>query len=250
MKKKLSEVKRYGSSLLTFENAKTSKGESLGILTGILYLAPARESVPFGGGNLCPMASKGCQDVCLFTAGRGSFKQVRNARIAKTVYFFQHREAFLEDLEKSLYALQDRAESLGMRPAVRLNGTSDYPFFKMPLMRKFRHLQFYNYTKVYSRMIDYCDGKLPENEHLTFSRSETNETQCADILARGGNVAVVFSTRKGWPLPAEYLGRPVIDGDTHDVRFLDPRGVVVGLRAKGKARADKSGFVVQVGVQS
>lgn len=239
-------VKRYGNTLLTTENAKTSKGESLGYLTGILYLAPAEESVPYGGGNLCPMSSPECRAVCLFTAGRGAFDDVRNARIAKTVYFFQHREAFLQDLEKSIAHLEKKAKRQGLIPAVRLNGTSDFPFFKLPLMEKFKHVQFYNYTKIHSRMMDYCAGLLPPNEHLTFSRSETNEEQCREVLAAGGNVAVVFSTKKGQPLPLEYMGKPVIDGDTHDLRFLDQKNVVIGLRAKGKARKLAGGFVVKV----
>jgi len=232
--------------LLTIENAKTIKGEELGFLTGILYLAPANESTPFGGGNLCPMASEGCKSVCLFEAGRGRFDSVKSARIQKTVYFFRNRESFLIDLEKSILSVERKAKKQNLIPAIRLNGTSDYPFFKLPLMQKFSHIQFYNYTKIFSRMMEYLDGKLSANEHLTFSRSEDNEAQCVEVLKRGGNVAVVFNTKKGKELPASYLGYEVIDGDIHDVRFLDKKGVVVGLRAKGKAKQDKSGFVVNV----
>jgi hypothetical protein len=49
-----------------------------------------------------------------------------------------------------------------------------------------------------------------------------------------------------WPtLPSTWLGFPVIDGDRHDARFLDPAGVIVGLRAKGLARVDTSGFTIR-----
>ena len=166
---------KYGSTLLTYENAKTIKGEGLGYRTAILYLAPANESANYGGGNLCPMASKGCKRVCLFSAGRGRFDAVREARIKKTVYFFQHRDAFLADLASSLAKLRRDCARLGLKPACRLNGTSDYPFFRMPLLADFPDVRFYNYTKIPQRMRDYLAGDLPKNEHLTFSRSEENE---------------------------------------------------------------------------
>jgi hypothetical protein len=44
--------------------------------------------------------------------------------------------------------------------------------------------------------------------------------------------------------PKTFLGLKVIDGDTHDMRFLDEDNVVVGLKAKGKAKTDYSGFVI------
>jgi len=61
---------------------------------------------------------------------------------------------------------------------------------------------------------------------------------------------VVFSTTRGAPLPIEFLGVPVIDSDAHDLRYLDPIGVIVGLRAKGRAarrtrRGTPSAFVVR-----
>jgi hypothetical protein len=107
-------------------------------------------------------------------------------------------------------------------------------------------IQFYDYTKVPARMRRYLAGKLPANYSLTFSRSEKNEAECLSVLAQGGNVAVVFATRKGEPLPATWHGYRVIDGDLSDVRYLDPRNVVVGLRAKGSAKHDKTGFVVRI----
>ena len=103
-------------------------------------------------------------------------------------------------------------------------------------------LQFVDYTKSPKRALEHARGQLPANYHLTFSRSETNESDCLRVLAAGGNVAVVFAGA----FPASYLGFPVIDGDRHDLRHLDGRGVVVALSPKGrKAKADKSGFVVQ-----
>jgi hypothetical protein len=90
-------------------------------------------------------------------------------------------------------------------------------------------------------MISYLNGKMPANYHLTFSRKENNQAMVELIAKMGGNVAVVFADK----LPATYLGKPVIDGDETDLRFLDGKGVIVGLKAKGKAKKDESGFVVK-----
>ena len=78
------------------------------------------------------------------------------------------------------------------------------------------------------------------------SRKENNEEDCLEALRNGRNVAAVFSTKKGEALPKTYKGYEVIDGDLHDVRYKDKQGVVVGLRAKGDARKDQSGFVIQI----
>jgi len=106
------------------------------------------------------------------------------------------------------------------------------------IMEAFSTVQFYDYTKHRNRR------DLPSNYHLTFSRSEANNDAALEWLAAGGNVAVVFDTKKGQALPETWNGYRVIDGDLTDLRFLDDKNVVVGLRAKGPARKDTSGFVV------
>jgi len=126
-------------------------------------------------------------------------------------------------------------------PTVRLDGTSDVGWERHGVIQAFKGVQFYDYTKNYVRMLAFIGGKLPSNYSLTFSRSETNEAQCLEVLKRGGNVAVVF---RGKVLPTHWNGFKVINGDENDLRFLDPKGVVVGLTAKGKAKSDTSGFVV------
>lgn len=227
------------STLLSIGNdAKTTKGEKKGYLTGILYLAPSNES----GINVCPFSSAACRHDCLFTAGRGSFANVKAARIAKTQYFHRDRNAFLEQVGREILKLQAKAERQGMIPAVRLNGTSDLEFHRMGgLMEKHAGMQFYDYTPNHVRFVAYMEGKLPSNYHLTFSRKEDNEPIARAIAWSGGNVAVVFRTKE---FPAEFWNRPVINGDESDLRFLDPSGVIVGLSAKGKAKKDHSGFVV------
>jgi hypothetical protein len=226
-------------TLLTMANAKTVKGEPLGYLTGILYLAPAHESVPFGGKNVCPWASAGCRAACLFTAGRGRFNSVRAARIAKTVYMTQDPEGFRADLVKSIRRVERKAARMGLKVAIRLNGTSDIDFSE--IYNLFPRVQFYNYTKSIKHALQFARGELPKNVHVTYSRTEDSMINLFALDNRV-NIAVVFEKGK---LPAVFMGRKVIDGDKHDLRFLDETGVVVGLSAKGAAKHDKTGFVVR-----
>ena len=121
----------------------------------------------------------------------------------------------------------------GKLAAVRLNVFSDIPWERFLDLDRFPDIQFYDYTKVAARL-----GRTPANYYLTFSRSENNEPQARQSLAKGFNVAVPFRDP-----PARFLGHPVIDGDTHDYRFLDPKGVIVGLKPKGLAWHDTTGFV-------
>lgn len=225
-------------------NAKTVKGQSQGYLTGVLYFAPGSLS----GVNLCVHATDKCLELCLNTAGMGIFSNVQAARIAKTKQYLKDRKAFNAILEKNITSLVKKAAKNGFVPCVRLNGTSDIAWEHSGLMEKFPNIQFYDYTKNPHRMTTYLAGKMPKNYHLTFSLSENNMDSSMTILSQGGNVAMVFDTKKKESLPDTYLGYRVINGDESDLRFLDPKGVIVGLRAKGKARQDKSpnGFIQRV----
>lgn len=226
--------------LLTTSNTKTAKGEAAGFLTLILHLAPARLS----GHNVCPAASAGCAAACLNTAGRGRFARTQLARIAKTRRLFADRAGFMAELVRDIEAGVRKAERLGLTPVVRLNGTSDIRWETIPvdghrnIMARFPAVQFYDYTKLPNRR------NLPPNYRLTFSLAEHNARAADAQLRAGRNVAMVFSTSKRDELPQWYGDIPVIDGDRHDLRFLDPEGVIVGLRAKGAATRDRSGFVV------
>lgn len=224
--------------LLTEQNAKTIKGAKFGVKTGIVYLRPGR--------TFCGGMTKGCGMGCLFTAGRGKMKPVQAGRIRKTKLFLSDRKAFDASLNRELRNLAKRAAKQNMRAAARLDGTSDIGHAEQ-VCQMHPDLQFYDYTKIADRYERFLDGKLPSNWHLTFSRSEENESQCVDFLRRGGSVAAVFET-----LPETYLGFPVIDGDAHDIRFLDREisgiakgGFWVGLTAKGQAKKDKTGFVIR-----
>lgn len=227
-------------------NAKLSKNADITSRwqTSILYLSPADSSGL--GVNLCPAASPGCKAACLNTAGRGVMSSVQLGRLRKTKLFVQDRAEFLRQLQADLMTLRKRQERTGIRQAVRLNGTSDIAWEDRGIIQEFPDLMFYDYTKRPDRAIKSVSGSWPMNYHLTFSRSEVNQRATTLVAENGVNVAVVFSGDK---LPERWGGLPVIDGTEHDMRFLDPQRVVVGLLAKGKARADRSGFAINLNTE-
>ncbi len=216
--------------LLSLSNPKIVKNQKYNYLTGILHLAPFNIS----GYQVCKNASEGCAKACLNTAGRGHMDNVQQARIRRTKMFFTQKEQFFQHLIKDINSLIRKAEREGMKCAVRLNGTSDIPWERVKfdgqnIFQYFPDLQFYDYTKRTDRK------NLPENYHLTFSLAEDNDDY-AKVTPL--NVAVVFRE-----LPESFWGKPVYDGDDSDLRFLDPPNHIIGLKAKGKARKDNTGFV-------
>jgi hypothetical protein len=215
-------------------DAKTIKNTKQGYLTGILYMAP---NIIGGRGNVCPMATAGCIESCLYTAGRaGIFSSIQAARIRRTQLYFDDRKLFMAMLRGEIASLLHKSKKLGLKTAVRLNGTSDLlPDEYIKIMEDHPEIYFYDYTKVANRFTK----SLPKNYYLTLSRSENNDGLCVTALREGYNVAVVFKK-----LPEYWYGFKVINGDEYDARFLDEQGVVVGLKAKGAARSDRSGFVV------
>jgi len=227
--------------LLCIQNAKTVKGQKRGYLTGVLYLASSDES----GYQVCPMAkASGCEGPCLDFAGRGKFERTRKSRIRKTRLYFGNRALFLNLLRKDIKALIRKAERENLIPCVRLNGTSDLVWSE--IIKEFPNLQFYDYSKVFRRKL--WGGNYLQNYHTTLSAGkQVTNSYITTLLKAGHNVAVVF--RDKYPRDRIILNDkqwPVIDGDETDLRFLDPRGVVVALTAKGKARKDYSGFVREV----
>lgn len=219
-------------------NAKLAKSDKAGkgYLSAILYLAPYTLS----GVNLCPKASKGCVKSCLFTSGMARvFPRINIFRIAKSHFYLKNFPAFKVQLIKELHSFVKHCKKLKQKPCVRLNGTSDIVIEKKlsDIFDMFPEIQFYDYTKIIKRL----EKPLPKNYHLTFSRSENNESECIKALSLGFNVAVVFEKK----LPKKYLNHKVVDGDKTDLRFLDKGPVIVGLKAKGKAKKDDTGFVVR-----
>lgn len=231
--------------VLTRANAKIRKGEARGYLTAGVHLAPAK----IAGINVCPGSTAGCRAACLYSSGHGRFTSTQISRIAKTRWFAEDRHAFLEKLVLEIRQHVARASRMGLIPAIRLNLTSDLPWHKIKrrngqtIMESFPDVQFYDYTKVAERMAAFLAGDFPVNYHLTFSRAETRENQMLALafLQSGGSVAAVF---RGPELPAEWNGFPVLDGDEDDLTFTRPGGTVFGLRPKGDAKDDGTGFVI------
>jgi hypothetical protein len=232
--------------LLSTANPKIQKGTKMGYLSFILHLAPADLS----GRETCPKRTAGCTAACLNTAGRGGmFRRgentnvIQKARIRKTQYFFEDRDAFMKDLYHDIVRAKKFAERKGLTPVFRLNGTSDLSWEKyevgttgMNLFQLFPTTQFYDYTKILGRKIAQY-----KNYHLTFSRADGNDADVARAIEQGLNIAAVFDH-----MPETYMGLPVINADDTDLRFLDPKGCVAGLKAKGRAKKDYSGFVIRL----
>jgi hypothetical protein len=230
-------------------DTKTIKGLEKGYLTGIMYLAP----YTLGGKNLCPFAkAAGCIDACLYTAGRGIFNNVQNARLNRTKFYHRDINAFMNTLAIEIQALEKAAIKKGLIPVIRLNGTSDinwedirfnYEFIhnkirSVTIFELFPDIQFYDYTKNPNR------DQLPKNYDLTFSYSNKPEFKKFNDIAikKGLRLAAVFSDQN---LPAYFMGLPVLNGDESDLTFLAPKNTILGLYAKGKAKKDVSGFIIK-----
>jgi hypothetical protein len=237
-------------------NPKTVKGQKYGFKTCVLYLAPAKLS----GFQVCPMAQvAGCEEACLNTAGNPAYAESKaKGRLNKTLYFFNAREQFMNQLAREIALESGKAQAQGYTLLVRLNGTSDIrwenigftlnpatakkigrvPGHYENIMQLFPNIQFYDYTKIANR------HDLPTNYDLTFSYSGLPGYQpfVQKAIAQGLRVAVVFRDKK--KIPASFLGLQCVDGDDSDIRHLDPAGCIVALYAKGRAKKDVSGFVV------
>ena len=231
--------------ILGESSTKTIKGESIGYLTGIVYLVP--------DAKLCPHAKlAGCLAACLNSAGRGAFNSVQAARQAKTQFFYNQQQAYMLSLAADIWSLQRRATKLGFIPLVRPNGTSDIPYENIQviegknLFQLFPDVQFYDYTKHPGRNLT---GKTAGNYDLTYSFSgltPKNVTIKGLTNPSNNRVAVVFARQND--IPSTFRTWDVIDGDNTDVRHIEPKAVVVALYAKGKARHDNSGFTQIKGV--
>ena len=229
--------------ILNKGNSKTIKGEKYGWKTYGIHLSPNIVS----GYNVCFDATTGCIDACLDTSGRGAMPSVQTARTNKTKRFFQDRKGFLTDLWKEVTSAVKSATKKESKFCMRPNLTSDLPWESIKhkgqsLMDAFNPCRFYDYTKSLKRFTRFLAGELPENYHLTYSRSEeTTDALVIALCKSGGNVAVVFRER----LPETWLGFEVLNGDENDLRFKDKKGCIVGLIEKGLAKKDETGFVVE-----
>ena len=268
-------------NLLSSGSTKIEKSNKLSdeYFSRIVYLAP--DDLADGKRTLCPYAKIAkCSEACLNTAGMGKFSNVQQSRIRKSLLFLNDRQEFMRQLVQDANKFLKECDRLGKKPALRLNGTSDiqwenipiknnnYEISNMYLLRKyskyfegyghsqwkpckelvdlgwqeannifelFPQIQFYDYTKIPTRKVEH----IP-NYHLTWSYSQANDKYATMFDKVSNNIAVVFRDA----LPKMFKGLKVIDGDKHDMRFLDETQVVVGLIEKGEAKKDTSGFVI------
>ena len=225
------------------DNPKAIKAQKFGWMNAINYMAPHSSA---GVGDLCGNASAGCIALCLgeHSGNAALYPTVMQSRIRKAQWFMKDRKAFIAEMRKHIHCAKRQARKAKLKLCIRLNGATDLAWEGLApdVFADWPDTQFVDYTKSVKRALAYAAGKMPANYHLTFSRSETNEAQCLEVLRAGGNVAVVSSL----PMPEKYLGYAVINGDESDLRHLDPRNVVVWLTPKGnKAKQDKSGFVLR-----
>ena len=231
--------------LVSFNNPKILKGVKVNnkYISAILHMRPENT-------RICPYQDvASCKEACLNTAGRGGiFKKgettnvIQEARKRKTKLFLEDRTTFMTDLIADITRFANYCKKKDKLPCIRLNGTSDIQYENIfvedkNIFEHFSDIQFYDYTKIPTRKVSHID-----NYHLTWSYSEANPKYTAWYDKIAYNIAVVFNGA----FPIYFKGREVINGDESDLRFLDKDNVIVGLKAKGKARHDMSGFVIHV----
>ncbi len=214
-----------GFSSYWSQTTKTAKAPE-GWANYILLMGPS-EDVPLA--KLCPHAGL-CASVCLRFSGRNPM--ARPVQEARARVWAENRTLFLLEAKEELRRLVKREARKGNQVCARFDGLSDTGDAKV-LAEALPQVQFVDYTKDkqrYWHWLLYRDN-FPPNWHLTFSRDRQADNEfCRQVLGLGGTAAVVFFSQ----VPKEWEGYPVIDGDAHDLRFMDPRGVVVGLKVKGK----------------
>jgi len=235
-----------GSLIRAGGNAKTVKGDKLGkYITAILYMSPADLAVKK---TLCAFADiAGCKKGCLNLAGMGIYSNVQVARANKSKRFRDNTEKFMQDLYNDIVKFVAKCEREKVLAAIRLNGTSDILWERIPvngfanIFEAFPNVQFYDYTKTHTRKFE----ALPSNYHITLSYSESNSKYASDILrvAKKHNLSVAVVYRSNIQ-SAKIANMPIIDGDKTDSRFTDKAGSIIALKAKGSAKKDDSGFVI------
>lgn len=176
--------------------------------------------------NLCAFSTKECRTQCLQYAGRQGFSNVVQSRSNKTEYFINNRKEFLTQLWGELKDLNDSKRKI----AIRLNLLSDVNWELQfeeigKRMSELKNIQFYDYTKDHFKVN--LNGL--KNYHLTYSYSGYNWDKSEIFLkTKRANVAMVFKN----DVPLLYKGYKVINGDESDERYLDKKGVIVGLKYK------------------
>ena len=230
-------------TLLTFSNPKTQKNLKFGIATAILHLSPHKIS----GRNLCPCASEGCIANCLNRAGNPIYQKGKDkARLERSQFFINSEKEFFEQLKKEIVSFSWKAFEAGLTPSFRLNGTSDIPKVAFKMAREFPNFQFSDYTKILASL---KNKNRPTNYHLTFSRSESNWSECLQAFKLGFNVAAVCDADISDSELREFLDLPgsvqIENGDDDDATFLRDELQLIRLTPKGSMKKDVSGMRIR-----
>ena len=105
-------------------------------------------------------------------------------------------------------------------------------------MEYFPDVQFYDYSKIANRK------NLPTNYDITFSYSGSLDFIRQVQKAQLNNLRIAAVFRSIDVIPDTFLGRAVISGDNSDIRHTEPKNSIVALYAKGQAKKDTTGFVI------
>lgn len=221
---------RNAFTLLTAANTKTIKGEKAGYFSAILYLAPHTLG---GGATLCPHSTEDCRTMCLAGAGMSGLPLQLQAKLNRTRLFNEDRPAFLATLARDIEKLKRIALAEGLKPVLRLNGTSDIMWERVFPDWEQLGLQRMDYTKI---PLEHRKPDRDPTYHLTYSYMGLQDAERAiRYLDAGCSVAaVVPETVKDELLSCVNHRWPLVDGDAHDLRFLDPPGSLVLLKPKGR----------------
>ncbi|MFZ9002333.1 MAG: GP88 family protein [Bacteriovoracaceae bacterium] len=216
---------------LITSNSKTDKSNKFdtSIHTGIVQLYPNKKT--------CPSSTKECLKHCLVNSGMGNMPSVKKARKERTAYFMKRPDDFWEQLDAEITLQKVKLKMQGKKLALRINGFSDIEI-PTKLFKKHNDVQFYDYTKNYSFL---SKSNRWKNYHLTFSYSGNNLEDCKKALKRGFNVALVARDKSS--VYKLFKNNNIIDGDSHDLRFLDPKNSIVMLSPKGVNKSLKNDFI-------
>ena len=238
---------------LVTQNSKLDKGNKYDFLNLGIQFAPSFIS----GFNVCSNASVECGMKCINFTGLGSkhmlnknnIHMVLKARLIRTIIYFEYKEQFKKRVIKEINLYRNKVKKLNdnnvndkeIKICIRLNVFSDIKWEKTfkEIFNTFNDLQFYDYTKILNRNIKHLN-----NYHLTISRNEINKDVIKDIP---NNKAYVFNIKRNDKMIEYYEDKKVIDGDLHDLRFLDNKNVIVGLRYKGNDKdLNNNKFVINL----
>jgi len=194
--------------------------------------------------DLCCMASGTCRQACLMFGGRNSSatehfaakdpyrSSITYGRARRTWRLLADPNRAIAEIAHEAFLLAGRAQKAGLKAVMRINGLSDLPGLADRIAAMVDDsIRFVDYSKIQNPALF-----LPGNRVFrSFSLSENrgSESFAEAVLQAGGSVSAVF--HGPWVPGSTWHGFPTIDGDAHDLRFLDPPGTVAWLSAKGPA---------------